>query len=111
MKKLFLIIPLYLAFNMQANAQDNAVRTPQGATVKIITSNPGNKIKLNDVITFDVVQKTEKDSILFSSYQLGHPVKIQVQACENAGNLMDVVTLLAEKDSAFVKVSSDSIFI
>src|ERR1700742_998404 len=111
MKKLILIALLYLGVGIQANAQDNFVHTPKGDLVKIITSNPGAKIKLNDVITFDVIQKTEKDSILFSSYAMGHPLKIQVQASENAGDLMDVLTLLAEKDSAFVKVPSDSIFV
>src|ERR1700742_778 len=110
MKKLILIALLYLGVGIQANAQDNFVHTPKGDLVKIITTNPGNKIKLNDVITFDVVQKTEKDSILFSSYQLGHPVKIQVQASQNVGDLMEVVTMLAEKDSALVKVPADSIF-
>jgi FKBP-type peptidyl-prolyl cis-trans isomerase FkpA len=110
MKKLVLIALLYLGVGIQANAQDNFVHTPKGDLVKILTTNTGAKIKLNDVITFDVVQKTEKDSVLFSSYTMGHPLKIQVQASENAGDLMDVVTLLAEKDSAFVKVPSDSIF-
>jgi FKBP-type peptidyl-prolyl cis-trans isomerase FkpA len=110
MKKLVLIVLLYLGVSIHANAQDNFVHTPKGDLVKILTTNTGAKIKLNDVITFDVVQKTEKDSVLFSSYAMGHPLKIQVQASENAGDLMDVVTLLAEKDSAFVKVPSDSIF-
>jgi FKBP-type peptidyl-prolyl cis-trans isomerase FkpA len=110
MKKLVLIVLLYLGVGIQANAQDNFIHTPKGDLVKILTANTGTKIKLNDVITFDVVQKTEKDSVLFSSYAMGHPIKIQVQACENAGDLMDVLTLLAEKDSAFVKVPSDSIF-
>src|ERR1700743_3200602 len=110
MKKLVLIALLYLAFSAPANAQDNFVHTPKGDLVKIFTANPGEKIKLNDVITFDVVQKTQKDSVLFSSYTLGHPLKIQVQPSQNAGDLMDVLTLLAAKDSAYVKVPSDSIF-
>jgi FKBP-type peptidyl-prolyl cis-trans isomerase FkpA len=110
MKKLVLIVLLYLCITVQVNAQDNFIHTPKGDLVKILTASPGAKIKLNDVVTFDVVQKTEKDSVLFSSYAMGHPLKIQVQACENAGDLMDVLTLLAEKDSAFVKVPTDSIF-
>jgi FKBP-type peptidyl-prolyl cis-trans isomerase FkpA len=110
MKKLVLITVLYLAFIVPVNAQDNFVHTPKGALVKVLTTNPGEKIKLNDVITFNVVQKTEKDSVLFSSYTLGHPLKIQVQPSQNAGDLMDVLPLLAVKDSAYVKVPSDSIF-
>jgi FKBP-type peptidyl-prolyl cis-trans isomerase FkpA len=110
MKKLFLIISFCLAVTLQVNAQDNAVHTPKGALVKILTSNAGPKIKLNDVITFDVIQKTEKDSVLFSSYTSGHPIKLQVQPSQNVGDLMDVLTLLATKDSAYVKIPTDSIF-
>ncbi|MGZ3751089.1 MAG: FKBP-type peptidyl-prolyl cis-trans isomerase [Mucilaginibacter sp.] len=110
MKKLVLIVALYLGFTIQANAQDNVIHTPKGALVKIFTSNAGPKIKLNDVITFDVIQKTDKDSVLFSSYALGHPLKIQVQPSQNVGDLMDVLTVLAEKDSAYVKIPSDSVF-
>jgi len=110
MKKLILIISLSACVALQVNAQDNAVHTPKGAIVKVLTSNPGDKIKLNDVVTFQVIQKTEKDSVLFSTYMQGREVKIQVQPCQNAGDLMDVLPLLATKDSALVKVPTDSIF-
>ncbi|MDO3625622.1 FKBP-type peptidyl-prolyl cis-trans isomerase [Mucilaginibacter sp. BT774] len=110
MKKIALITLLSLTAGICANAQDNSVKTPKGAVVKVVTSNPGDKIKPNDVITFDVVQKTEKDSVLFSSYMLGHPLKIQVQPCQNVGDLMDALPLLAAKDSACIKVPTDSVF-
>jgi FKBP-type peptidyl-prolyl cis-trans isomerase len=110
MKKLVLIALLGLAAGLQANAQDNTVHTTKGASVKIITKNPGEKIQMNQVVTFDVVQKTEKDSVLFSSYALGHPIKIQVQPSQNVGDLMDVLLLLTAKDSAFVKIPADSVF-
>ena len=110
MKKIALITLLSLTAGICANAQDNSVKTPKGALVKVVASNPGDKIKLNDVITFDVIQKTEKDSVLFSSYMLGHPLKIQVQASQNVGDLMDALPLLALKDSAYIKVPTDSVF-
>jgi len=110
MKKIALITLLSLIAGIYANAQDNTVKTPKGALVKVITSNPGDKIKQSDVITFEVVQKTEKDSVLFSSYMLGHPLKIQVQGCQNVGDLMDALPLLAAKDSACIKVPTDSVF-
>jgi FKBP-type peptidyl-prolyl cis-trans isomerase FkpA len=110
MKRLALVIALYLGYNAQVNAQDNLVHTPKGALVKIVAAGTGNKIKVNDVVTFDVVQKTEKDSVLFSSYALGHPLKLQIQPSQNVGDLMDVFPLLAQQDSAYIKVPSDSIF-
>lgn len=110
MKKVALIISLFAGIALQVKAQDNSIHTPKGAIVKILTSNPGDKIKLNDVVTFQVVQKTDKDSVLFSTYAQGRAVKIQVQASNNAGDLMDALTLLTTKDSALVKVPTDSIF-
>ncbi|MBS1530481.1 MAG: FKBP-type peptidyl-prolyl cis-trans isomerase [Bacteroidetes bacterium] len=111
MKKIALIIVLSAAVTLQVRAQDNFVKTPKGALVKKVTNNPGDKIKLNDVITFDVIQKTEKDSILFSTYAVGHAAKVQVQPSQNIGDIMDVFPLLAAQDTAYVKVPTDSIFI
>lgn len=111
MKKFFLIVFFFAAVATEVSAQNDFVHTPKGALVKKFTNNPGDKIKINDVVTFNVVQKTEKDSILFSTYQMGNPVKIQIQACQNAGDLMDVMPLLAAKDSAYVKIPADSIFV
>ncbi len=110
MNKLILTLSLCFSFIVLAQAQDNVIKTPQGISIKVVTNNQGNKIKLNDVITFDIVQKTDKDSVLFSSYKLGHPIKMQVRPSQNVGDLMDVFTRLAAKDSACVAIPSDSIF-
>jgi len=110
MRKFVIPALLSLIISAEVKAQDSTVKTPKGAQVKILTNNPGDKVKLNDVITFDVVQKTDKDSVIFSSYMLGHPLKIQIQPCQNVGDLMDALPLLAAKDSAHIKVPSDSVF-
>src|SRR3569833_3140642 len=110
MKKLFLVTVLLMAFGLKLWAQDGFVKTPQGNLVKNVTNRPGDKIKLDDVITFNVVQKTEKDSLLVSTYTSGQPVKIQVKASTNTTDLMDVFPLLTAQDSAYVKVPTDSIF-
>ena len=83
---------------------------PKGDLCKKVTNNPGDKIKVNDVVTFDIIQKTEKDSLLGSTYMMGHPVKIQIQPSQNASDMMDVFPLLAAQDSAYVKVPTDSLF-
>jgi FKBP-type peptidyl-prolyl cis-trans isomerase FkpA len=100
-----LIAPLVL------KAQDGYMRTPKGVLYKIVTKNVGQRIKMDDVITFQVIQKTEKDSVLFSSYNLGHAIKAQVKPSTNIGDLMDIFPLLTTKDSALVKVPTDSVFI
>jgi FKBP-type peptidyl-prolyl cis-trans isomerase len=106
MKKYILFVAtVALAINVQAQAPTQV--TSKGTQCQVLTTNNGRKIKLDDIITFHVIQKTAKDSILFSSYTAGSPVQVRVQP---EGDLMDVFPLLAEKDSALVKISTDSIF-
>jgi FKBP-type peptidyl-prolyl cis-trans isomerase FkpA len=106
----YILFILVLAITVNANAQNGVQSTPKGDLCQVFTHNTGEKIKLSQVITFQFIQKTDKDSILFSTYAAGHPVQAQIKPSENAGDLMDVFPLLAEKDSALVKVPTDSIF-
>lgn len=92
------------------NAQNNYQRTARGVQYIIFTHNTGDKIKENDVITLDVIQKTDKDSVISSTYTLGHPIKIQVQPSQALTDMMDIFPLLAANDSALVKMPSDSVF-
>src|SRR5437868_5142843 len=108
MKYILLILVLTVAVN--ANAQTEMQHTPKGALYHIYTNNTGEKIKLNDVITFQFIQKTDKDSVLFSTYAAGHPVQVQIQPSQNVADLMEVFPLLTLQDSALVKVPADSVF-
>ncbi len=85
-------------------------RTAKGVQYIIFTHNSGDKIKENDVITLDVVQKTDKDSLISSTYTMGHPIKIQVQPSQALTDMMDIFPLLALNDSVLVKMPSDSVF-
>ena len=108
MKYILFILALTIVVN--ANAQTELQHTPKGAAYQIFTHNTGDKIKPNDVITFEFIQKTDKDSVLFSTYAAGHPVQAQIQPSQNVGDLMEVFPLLTVNDSALVKVPTDSIF-
>lgn len=105
--KRYILLLLVALFAGQANAQTEYKRTAKGTQYRLITNNTGDRIKESQVITFNVVQKTDKDSVLFSTYVTGTPVKTQVQP---QGDLMDVFVLLTTKDSVWVKVPTDSIF-
>ena len=85
-------------------------RTPKGVLYQLFPSAPGEKIKENDIITFNLIQKTDKDSVLASSYTMGHPVQTQIRTPQNVGDLMDIFPLMSVNDSAVVKVPVDSIF-
>ena len=106
MKKLILYT-FFTVLAIKGNAQDGFQRTSKGTIYKMLSHNTGDRIKLNDVVTFQAIQKTEKDSILFSTYVSGTPVQAQVQP---DGDLMDIFPLLTVKDSVLIKVPTDSIF-
>ena len=110
MKSTFYTIALLCASAFTVNAQVTTKTTAQGVQCQILTANTGEKIKQNDVITFQAIQKTEKDSVLFSTYMQGHPVKVQVRPSSNIGDLMDVFPFLTVNDSAIIKVPVDSVF-
>jgi FKBP-type peptidyl-prolyl cis-trans isomerase FkpA len=108
MKYILFILALTIVVN--ASAQTGMQTTPKGVSYQVFTHNTGDKIKLSDVITFNVIQKTGTDSVLFSTYAAGHTVQAQVQPSQNAGDLMDIFPLLTAHDSVFIKVPTDSIF-
>jgi FKBP-type peptidyl-prolyl cis-trans isomerase len=106
MKKYILFL-FVAAFALKAEAQNGFQRTDKGTVYQLLSHNTGDRIKLNDIVTFEVTQKTEKDSILFSTYKTGTPAQAQVQP---TGDLMDIFPLLAVNDSVLIKVPTDTIF-
>ncbi|MFD0794803.1 FKBP-type peptidyl-prolyl cis-trans isomerase [Mucilaginibacter litoreus] len=84
--------------------------TGKGVQCQIFSANPGKKLSPNDVITFQAVQKTEKDSVLFSTYEQGQPIRTQIRPSTNPADLMDVFPLLSVNDSAVIKVPVDTVF-
>ena len=108
MKTSFYLSILFCLFGIHTFAQFK--RTDKGAAYQIISTNPGAKLKLNDIITFNAIQTTESDSVLFSTYLQGTPIKTQIRQSSNVADLMDIFPLLSVNDSAIVKVPVDTIF-
>ena len=114
-KMKYILIILALALAVNANAQGDVQHTPGGVSYRIFTHNTGEKIKVNDVVTFQFIQKTDKDSVLISSYATGNAGKAQVKPTDTLKdfvelNLMQVFPLLTLHDSVEVRVPTDSIF-
>lgn len=108
MKNSFYIAFVLCLFGIGASAQFK--RTPRGVQYQVVSNNPGVKLKLNDIITFNAVQSTDKDSVLFSTYAQGQPIKTQIHPSTNVADLMDIFAMLSVNDSAIVKVPIDSVF-
>jgi FKBP-type peptidyl-prolyl cis-trans isomerase FkpA len=90
--------------------QENFKTAANGIKYKIHTIQSGKKIQLNNIITFNLIEKTEKDSVLFSTYHKGKPLKAQVVQSQNITDFMDLFILLSDKDSAQILIPTDSIF-
>ncbi|WP_299516710.1 FKBP-type peptidyl-prolyl cis-trans isomerase [Mucilaginibacter sp.] len=74
------------------------------------TDKSGPKINEGDFVMVNLVVKNDADSVLFSTYEDGHPQPLLVPKPQFHGDLFDGIKLLAEGDSATIKLSADSIF-
>ncbi len=101
---------LLLTFCGLVKAQSTLKTTANGVRYQIVDAHPGDRIKLNDVITFNLAIKTERDSVLMSSFLRGKPFTAQVQPSKSVDDLMDIFTLLTLKDSVRILVPADSLF-
>ena len=110
MKFRYLISGLLFVLCGSVQAQNPVKTTVKGARYQIIDAHSGDRIKLNDVITFNLSIKTEKDSVLMSSYMRSKPFTMQVQASQTVDDLMDIFPQLAVKDSVRIMIPSDSLF-
>ncbi|WDF55618.1 FKBP-type peptidyl-prolyl cis-trans isomerase [Mucilaginibacter sp. KACC 22063] len=107
MKKLIFSL---LALSAVTMAKAQMQQTSQGAQYQIFTQSTGPKIKVGDIVTLNLINKTEKDSVLFSTYTAGAPTQVQVQPTQNIADLMAIFPLLSNKDSVLVKIPADSVF-
>lgn len=73
------------------------------------TDKSGPKAKEGDFLLINMVIKNDADSVLFSTYEANRPQPM-VLPKPQIGDIFNAVELLAEGDSASVKLSADSIF-
>ncbi|MBX2951658.1 MAG: FKBP-type peptidyl-prolyl cis-trans isomerase [Leadbetterella sp.] len=70
----------------------------------------GKTAKDGDVINFDLVIKTAKDSVIKSSYQDGTPFTVPIQKGFFKGSFENALYHIGEGDSTTVLVSADTLF-
>lgn len=74
------------------------------------TDKSGPKVQEGDFVLVNMTIKNDADSVLFSTYESGHPQPLLLPKSEFKGDMYDGLKLLAEGDSASIKISADSIF-
>lgn len=105
MKKSLLLI---FAASIGLAACNNFEKGPSGTLYKIHKDGGKEKIKEGDFVKFDVVQYDDKDSLMYSSYDVSQPIVFQVPKRTYPGDMNDVLTFFGEGDSASFKLDIDS---
>jgi len=81
-----------------------------GMLYEIHVDKDGPRIKEGDFVSFNLVAKTDGDSVLFSTYEAGHPIVTLLQKSQSKGDIYAGMRLLTEGDSATIKTNVDSMF-
>jgi FKBP-type peptidyl-prolyl cis-trans isomerase FkpA len=70
----------------------------------------GMTAKEGDLITMDVIYKTDKDSVLFDSKKSGRPIQVVLRSPSYKGSLEEGFAMLCKGDSALFQTVADSFF-
>ncbi|GAB4410497.1 MAG: hypothetical protein OHK0053_37290 [Microscillaceae bacterium] len=85
-------------------------KTPTGLEYQHIPLSGSKKnIQRGDYVTFHVLLKNYRDSVLMNSYERGPIPDLKVETPDNPADVSQIFPYLAEGDSVVVKVSVDSL--
>jgi FKBP-type peptidyl-prolyl cis-trans isomerase FkpA len=79
-----------------------------GTLYNIVEDKSGPKIKEGDFVSLQGVIKTEGDSLLSSTYDMGRPSALMVPKSQFKGDLPSALLLLSEGDSVILKMNIDT---
>jgi FKBP-type peptidyl-prolyl cis-trans isomerase FkpA len=97
-------------FGQKNKISENLKKGPDGIFYKIYIDKENPKIQINDYVDISIVVKMDNDSVLYDTYKQHHSIEIIVQSPKNNGGFYTGIKLLAEGDSAIIKLSADSIY-
>lgn len=101
---------LALAATALASCNGGFKKGEGGLLYNIHTDKSTPNVQVGDFASLNVVAKNDGDSVLFSTYDAGHPQFMLMQKPAFKGDIYDGLLLLSEGDSATIKLSADSIF-
>ena len=104
------LIILALASLGLASCNGGFKQADGGLLYEIHTDKGGQTIEAGDFVSANVIAKTDGDSVLFSTYDQGHPVETMIPKPQFKGDIFTGLQLLAEGDSATLKINADSMF-
>jgi FKBP-type peptidyl-prolyl cis-trans isomerase len=105
MKKLVIVLGLAVT---GLTACNNFEKGEGDMLYKVHTDKAGETIQEGDFIAFKAIEKTEGDSVLYSSYDYDRPSLMIKEKSVFKGDLFAALGLLSEGDSATFKINIDS---
>ncbi|TDQ07652.1 FKBP-type peptidyl-prolyl cis-trans isomerase [Pedobacter metabolipauper] len=105
MKKGIIIL---FAATLGLAACNNYKKGPGGLMYQIHKDGGNEKIKEGDIVKLNFTQKNERDSIMFSTYDIDQAQIFPVGKKVYAGDMNDVLYLFGEGDSATFKLNLDT---
>jgi len=103
------LVILALAAIGLASCNGGYKKGTHGLLYNINTDKSGPNIKYGDFIEFNMVAKSDNDSLLLSSYHNGSAFKF-IARQQAPGDFLDILPMLSEGDSATIKVLVDSVY-
>jgi FKBP-type peptidyl-prolyl cis-trans isomerase FkpA len=105
MKKSLVIL---FAASLGLGACNNYKDAPGGTKYLVHNSEGKEKIKPGDIVKLNFIRKSEKDSIMSSTYDLDQPQVFPVAPKMYPGDMNDILTMFGEGDSATFKLNLDT---
>ncbi|MCY7409720.1 MAG: FKBP-type peptidyl-prolyl cis-trans isomerase [Chitinophagales bacterium] len=93
-----------------SKTDDDYKVSPNKLKYKIIVDNKKPKAKFGEYVTYNIIWKTLKDSLLFSSKDSNQPLVSLVARPVFEGDPWEIFTMIGDGDSASVKVPAEIIF-
>jgi FKBP-type peptidyl-prolyl cis-trans isomerase FkpA len=81
-----------------------------GMLYNVYVDKGGPKIQTGDFVSVNLIAKRDDDSVLFNTYDQGHPVQTLVPKPQFKGDIFTGLEKLSEGDSATIKICADSMF-
>ena len=105
MKKSLVIL---FAASLGLGACNNYKDAPGGTKYLVHHSEGKEKIKPGDIVKLNFIRKSEKDSIMNSTYDVEQPQIFPVAEKSYPGDMNDILTMFGEGDSATFKLNLDT---
>lgn len=108
--KLKSTIALFATAAVMAACNNRVSVSDTGLKYQIHEENDGRKPKVGDILTFHLVLKNNRDSVLRNTYKEGQPMQMMLQVPPFKGSFEEGLAMLSKKDSASFFISADSLF-